>query len=85
MTRPSVTPDYEYMFLYQSYGEDFVRNCLEYLPHHDPDLLFRKLHFFYQSNVLIDVMIGLDRQDEATVREGLDWVSRRAQEWVALA
>jgi hypothetical protein len=69
------------MFLYQSYGSDFVRKCLEYVPHRDPALLFRNLYFFYQSNVIFDVLIGLDREDGVIIREGLDQLKMRAQLW----
>jgi len=65
-------PDYDLMWMYEDYwGEPFVRLMLRWYPHSNPERLLKKLHFFSQSNVLQDVLIGVRRNDSEIVRDAM--------------
>lgn len=39
-------PDYDLMYLYQNYGDEFIRSFLNYYPHNNAKKLIEKLKFF---------------------------------------
>jgi aminoglycoside 2''-phosphotransferase len=64
-------PDYEFKYLYRAMGKEMIDRLLKYLPHPDPDRLYRKLEFFSHSNVLEDLLTGLKRNDTTLVTAAL--------------
>ncbi len=64
-------PDYELQWLYADYGDEFLRRHLAHSPHPCPERLRRKLRFFHRANTVIDVLIGLHRNDREIVETAL--------------
>jgi aminoglycoside 2''-phosphotransferase len=63
-------PDYDLMYLLDSFGEDFIRKLLKYYPHNDHKSLLEKLHFFSLANK-IQILIGsIKENDEYGIKEG---------------
>ena len=60
-------PDYEMHWLFPSYGTGFLQTYLSFNPHPSPDRLLRKLRFFLRANTVVDVLIGLHRDDPEIV------------------
>jgi aminoglycoside 2''-phosphotransferase len=75
-------PDYdEFTWMYIDYGSGFIETLLEFLPHPEPDRLFRNLEFFKLSDCVTDILIGLHRNEEDTVRHSLARFVRYAEEF----
>ncbi|MDP8923957.1 MAG: phosphotransferase [Chloroflexota bacterium] len=51
-------PDYDLLYLYQDYGDAFVRRLLAYYPHTDPTRLITKLRIFNACDYVRDVLAG---------------------------
>ena len=66
-------PDFDLMYLYQDYGQDFVRRLLAHYPHREPERLLGKLRVFtacdYVNTIAADGDHALSRDD---ARESLD-------------
>lgn len=69
-------PDYDLMYLYEIWGEATLTEFLNYYPHNDHALLFRKLNFFSRANTFQDVLNGLKRKDDGILKYALDKVKR---------
>jgi aminoglycoside 2''-phosphotransferase len=57
-------PDYDLTFLRQDFGEGFVADLLEHLPHPDPARLFRKLRVFDACDHLIDLAAAAEEASD---------------------
>lgn len=55
--------DYDLMYLYMEWGEEYVRELLKFYPHENHERLMKKLHFYSRANTVQDVLIGLNRND----------------------
>jgi len=72
-------PDYDLIYFYKDYGEAFIRDLLIYYPHSDPERLLRKLEFFSRWNAVQDILLGLDRTDEAIIEWAVRDLEREAR------
>lgn len=70
--------DFDLMQLYGEYGTMLVSRIVRALGGQPDAKLFDKLRFFYEANSVLDVFIGLDREDEALVEWALAEVRHRA-------
>lgn len=64
-------PDFDLMYLYQDYGEEFVRRLLVYHPHPDPARLAAKLRVFNACDHLRDIATAHANPGEPAVQEAV--------------
>lgn len=64
-------PDYDFMYPYEEWGEANVRGILQYYPHNNHTLLFKKLEFFRRADTLNLALIGVHRKDESVLHKAL--------------
>jgi aminoglycoside 2''-phosphotransferase len=63
-------PEYDLLYPYQDYGEDFVRRLLTHHPHEHPERLMEKLRVFNACDQIRDVVAARrDRSADEAVRE----------------
>lgn len=68
-------PDYDFMFPYEEYGEEYIRGILRYYPHDNHDLLFRKLDFYSSAEPPQVAWIAVHRKDNALLQKTLKQLS----------
>ena len=72
-------PDYEMHWLYADYGDELLRRYLAHNPHPCPQRLVRKLRFFHRSQTVVDVLIGVSRDDQEILETALAELRRQAR------
>jgi len=66
-------PDYDLLYLYQDYGERFIRRLLRHHPHPDPRLLMAKLRVFNACDYLRTIVaLRSDPREAHVVREAVE-------------
>jgi aminoglycoside 2''-phosphotransferase len=53
-------PDYDFNYLYEEFGEDFVREMATYYRHADPDRLVKKVRYFSLADQIGTIVHGGD-------------------------
>lgn len=69
-------PDYDLMYLYMEWGEEYVRELLKFYPHANHERLMKKLHFYSRANTVQDVLIGINRNDRSIQDYALKRIQR---------
>jgi len=72
-------PDYDLMYLYADYGNDFIYRLLEHHRVEDYDRLFEKLEFFLECNTIHDVLIGIAYGDHEILTDSLRNLNEQAE------
>ncbi len=63
-------PDYDLLYLYNSFGTDFIMGILRFYKHSDWENLLRKLHFFSLANKLQILIGSIKEKDESGIKDG---------------
>lgn len=70
-------PDYDLLYLYLDYGPEFVAQMGL-----SDERLLAKVDFLAFANPLQDILLGLQRQEPETVKEGLQWFRQEVATWI---
>lgn len=63
-------PDYDLMYLLDSFGEGFITGLLEFYNHNNPKRLFKKLYLFSLANKLQILVGSINENDSNEIKEG---------------
>ncbi len=63
-------PDYDLMYLMDSFGETFISGLLRFYQHNHPENLFKKLHFFALANKIQILVESIKQDDETEIKDG---------------
>jgi aminoglycoside 2''-phosphotransferase len=68
--------DYDFMYLFDCFGKDFIEKMLKYYDHPSPEKLFKKLTFFSLANKLQTLIVSIKENDKDDIREGYTILKR---------
>ena len=68
--------DYDFMYLFDCFGKDFIEKMLKYYDHPSPKKLFKKLTFFSLANKLQTLIVSIKENDKDDIREGYTILKR---------
>ncbi len=65
-------PDYDLMYLFDSFGEEFIIEILQFYKHNNHENLLKKLYFFSLANKLQILIGSIKDEDESGIKEGYE-------------